>query len=251
MGYFQLVFSPTGGTERAARAVTSVWGSDVSSIDLSDPGFSGLTLQAEDLALIALPVFGGRLPALAGQRLSQVQGNGARCALLCVYGNRDYDDALVELEDLAKECGFQVVAAMTAIAEHSIVRQVATSRPDPQDLQQLEAFSRQILEKFRSGDKNLPTLPGNRPYKKGGSAGLIPKPDSSCTGCGLCARQCPAGAISPEDVHRVDPALCFSCMRCISVCPTSARKIGGPKVSLLNVALKKMCASRRECELFI
>lgn len=81
------------------------------------------------MVLIAMPSFGGRAPAIAIERLRKIKGNGAKCTLISVYGNRDYEDTLVEMEDAAKECGFQIVAAIAAVAEHSIMPQYASSRP--------------------------------------------------------------------------------------------------------------------------
>ena len=159
MAYAQLVFSPTGGTMKVAQAITKGWGAEVSTIDLTDAAadFSRYSFTADDLTLIAIPSFGGRVSALAAQRLSQVKGNGARCVLTCVYGNRAYEDTLVELQDIAEQCGFQVLAAMAAVAEHSIMHQYAAGRPDSQDEAALHDFSQKILAKFRSGDQSSPT----------------------------------------------------------------------------------------------
>ena len=74
--------------------------------------------------------------------MRRIQANQAQCILVCVYGNRAYDDTLAELEDIARSCGFRVVAAVTAIAEHSIVRQIAQGRPDSQDIEELQLFAK-------------------------------------------------------------------------------------------------------------
>ena len=72
---------------------------------------------------------------MAVRRLKALNGQGARAVLACVYGNRAYEDTLVEREDAARETGFRVIAAMAAVAEHSIARQFASGRPDEQDAQ--------------------------------------------------------------------------------------------------------------------
>lgn len=103
---------------------------------------------------------------MAVRRLKALNGQGARAVLACVYGNRAYEDTLVELEDAARETGFRVIAAMAAVAEHSIARQFASGRPDEQDAQQIAAFAEQIRGKLSTNDLSEPKLPGNRPYKK-------------------------------------------------------------------------------------
>lgn len=180
-----------------------------------------------------------------------MQGNGARAVLVCVYGNRAYEDTLVELEDAAVQAGFQVVAGVAAIAEHSIAHQYAAGRPDSQDKQQLQDFGRNIWDKLQAGDHSQPTLPGNRPYKKAGGVGMVPKPAKDCNRCGLCAQQCPVQAIDPADPSRTDKELCISCMRCVAVCPQGARKVNPVMLTAAQVALKKVCSDRKEGELFL
>ena len=102
MNCVQLIFSPTGGTMRAAKAITDPWGPGVETIDLTDPALTDRAFQKEDLVLIAVPSYGGRVPELAAQRLTKMLGNSARCVLCCVYGNRAYEDTLVEMQDIAE-----------------------------------------------------------------------------------------------------------------------------------------------------
>lgn len=254
MKYIQMIFSPTGGTEKAAEAITLAWSALVETIDLTDrkADFSKCEIGAEDIVLVALPSYGGRVPALAAKRLSQVRGNGAKCVLLCVYGNRAYEDTLVEMEDLAEKCGFTVVAAVSAVAEHSIMRQFASGRPDQEDIHQLKTFAKSILEKIKAGKLNgRPELPGNRPYKKAGSTPLVPKADGKCTSCGSCLENCPAGAISKENLKAVDAKKCIACMRCVAKCPQSARKVNGAMVAAASLAIKKACSVRKEVELYL
>ena len=248
MNIVEIIFSPTGGTEKAAHLISSHWGETTLKIDLSDAGtdFSQCVLNEEDQVLIAMPSFGGRAPAVAIERLKQIVGNGAKCTLVCVYGNRAYEDTLVEMEDAAKECGLRVVAAVAAVAEHSILPQYATGRPDASDKAQLADFAAKIAGK----DSEIASLPGNRPYKKSGGAGLVPKPTKECVKCGLCAEKCPVQAIDPTN-FTADPKLCIGCMRCFKQCPKNARKVNGLMVSIAGMAIKKACSVRKENELYL
>ncbi len=63
-------------------------------------------------------------------RINKIKGNGAKAVAVVVYGNRDYDDTLLELKNVLEENGFVVGAMVAAIAEHSIARNLAAGRPD-------------------------------------------------------------------------------------------------------------------------
>lgn len=248
-----IVFSPTGGTKKVADAICKGIGEEVSVIDLCNREKSNQKIKCEEgeFALIAFPVFGGRIPALAAQRLKEVEANGAKCAIVAVYGNRAYDDALVEMQDLSESCGFCVVAAVSASAEHSIVREYGAGRPDKADLEELEAFGKKIKSAFQksSGQAEL-KLPGNRPYKRA-TAGPKPRASRKCTGCGICAESCPVGAIPADNLRGVNKSLCISCMKCVSLCPAGARSIGSVMNFLVRRLLKKACATRKPNEIFL
>ncbi len=253
MSFYKLIFSPTGGTEKIADIIVKEWTQPVTMIDLSkvNDDFSKYSFNSEDVVLIAMPSFGGRLPAVAAERLSIVKGNSAKCVLVCVYGNRAYEDTLAEMEDIAIKCDFKIMAVVSAVAEHSIMRQYATGRPDERDTHTLADFSKQIVEKLNLSDINALKIPGNRPYKKAGSAGLIPKADKNCTKCKSCAIECPVGAIDPTDVAKTDKNKCISCMRCVTHCSQNARKANGALISVAALAIKNACSQRKEPELFI
>ena len=248
MNTVEIIFSPTGGTEKVARIIGRQWSESTTKINLSDPktDFSGCAVNKGDRVLIAMPSFGGRAPAVAIERLRKIAGNGAKCTLVCVYGNRAYEDTLAEMEDAAKECGFQVVAAVAAVAQHSIIPQYAANRPDASDEKQLAEFAQQIADKTESAASVL----GNRPYKKAGGAGLVPKPSKDCVKCGVCSKNCPVQAIDPVK-FTADSKKCIACMRCVKQCPHNARKVNGAMVSVAALAIKRACSVRKENELFL
>lgn len=253
MKLYEITFSPTGGTQKAADLLTKALDGACTAVDLTDSRtyFSAVAFNPEDVAVIAVPSYGGRVPSTATERLGTMKGNGARAVLVCVYGNRAYEDTLVELADTAKQAGFHVIAAVAAIAEHSIARCYAAGRPDAEDAKQLQAFAGKIQEKLSAGDDGEPKIPGNRPYKKAGGSGMVPKPTKGCSNCGLCAERCPTQAIDPSDPKHTDKDKCISCMRCVSICPQAARKVNSVMLAAVDVALKKVCSDRKEGELYI
>ena len=228
MKIHQITFSPTGGTRRVSDYICE--GIDtrplVTDLCVKEDQIRLPDIHEEDLVIIAMPVFAGRVPALAVERLKRIQSNHAKCAVVAVYGNRAYDDALLEMQDVTTEMGFRVVAAVSAVAEHSIARVYAAGRPDAEDRKELAAFGAAIMNKLESADTYKPlALPGNRPYRAG-NTGPFPTADERCTDCGTCQDLCPADAIPADNLRSVNKEACISCMRCLSVCPTKARTSG-------------------------
>lgn len=248
--FYRITFSPTGGTKKSAELLSAAWNEAVE-INLCDrrDDFSKYTFTAEDICLVAVPSFGGRVPATATERLQQMQGGGAKAILVVVYGNRAYEDTFVELEDTLKDRGFLPVAGAAVVAEHSIMREFAAGRPNAEDAVQLQDWSAKLKAKAEQG--GTITFPGNRPYKKYGAIPMTPKADKGCQGCGICVSRCPVGAIPADNPKETDSKKCITCMACVAVCPTQARKVNAIALAGAKAMLKKALSGRKENELFV
>ena len=212
------------------------------------------------LTLIGIPVYGGRIPLEAAHRLERLKGREAPAIVVVLYGNRAYEDALMELRDLAVRLGFIPVAGGAFIGEHSYADEttpIASGRPDRDDLRRAREFGRMIrrkLEKIRELREVAPiTVPGNFPYKERGTTSKLP-PESQeilCTRCGTCVTVCPTAAITIGDTVVTDAKSCISCCACVKNCPTKARVIVDPGIRERAAKLNKTCAERKEPEIYL
>lgn len=246
--FYEITFSPTGGTKRSADLLSAAW-SEKTEIDLMDrkADFTKIFTE-EDICLVAVPSFAGRVPAVATERLKKMQGGGAKAVAVVVYGNRAYEDTFVELEDTLKDRGFQVIGGAAVVAEHSIFREYAAGRPDEEDALQLKEWSQKLKAKAEKGGEV--SFEGDRPYKPLGAIPMIPKAEI-CQNCGKCVSRCPVGAISMADPKKTDAEKCIVCMACVAECPIQARKVDPAILAGAKERLKAGLEGRKENELFL
>ncbi len=242
-------FSPSETTRKYAIAMTEAFGGDSQLIDLTH---GQCEIESEliegDTVLFISPVYAGRVPAMAVDLFRQIDGHGMKAIVAVVYGNRDYDDALLELADIASEDGFKVVAAGAFIAQHCIFPKVANGRPDKLDLEIAGDFISRAKE---SDELDFSTIKGNRPYKKPWAVPLHPQTvKDECRSCGVCARECPTGAIDTVTLV-TDNDKCITCCRCIAVCNSHARKFKGIMYATVGKIFVAQNLKRRESELFV
>ncbi len=248
---YNIYFSPTGGTKKVADILVGNLGGEYREIDLCRE-IESLSLQAGDVCLVSVPSFAGRVPQVAVERIKKISGNGAKAILNCVYGNREWDDTLTELQDTLEACGFVCVAAVAAVAEHSIFRQFAAGRPDADDAKELAEFASKITEKLNSGVFSKLELAGSHgTYKALVDIPFKPEANGSCDNCGICAAGCPVGAIDKSDPRKTDKELCISCMRCQFICPKHARDLDPAFMSAMAERMAPKLGGRKKNYLFL
>lgn len=244
-------FSPTGGTKKAGEIFCEGISSNVKTVDL---GLRDKAMEEpeSELVVIAVPVFGGRIPAIVAEKLKEIEESGKKAVTLVVYGNRAYEDALLELNNTVTERGFRVIASAALVAQHSIASEVGKGRPDDQDRKSILEFAGKVLDKMENGAESPVKVPGNYPYKNGMSMAVTPISKPNCNQCGKCASVCPTGAIRLEDAAVVtSPEKCILCMACVATCPEHARILPPPLQEKMEQMLGALKAVRRENEYFL
>ncbi|BEH08979.1 4Fe-4S binding protein [Geobacter sulfurreducens subsp. ethanolicus] len=255
---YLIYFSPTRTTRKIVEQVAA--GLDSQSIEHHDLTRmeQEFTLRLDDgVAVIGVPVYAGRVPEIFLKRIEKLSGEGIPAVLIALYGNRAYEDALVELRDVIIAKGFNVVAAGAFIGEHSYStdgRPIAANRPDTEDLKYAIVFGVAIANKLQ-GDCNLATLdiPGNIPYKERVPlGGICPETmPELCTLCKTCARICPAFIITVDQEVTTKAENCVMCCACVKFCPYHARVMRHPMVEARRDMLIKNCSERKEPSCFL
>ena len=263
----------------------------VRTIDMTlDKSDEPIILTSGETVVLGAPVYAGRVAPEAVRRLKRIQvaaGASIPAVVTVTYGNRDYEDALVELYDLALSLGLTPFAAGAFIGEHSYSTPempVAEGRPDSMDLADASIFGGECARKLESPGAFAPFhIKGNRPYKEpsrptsspaaahpsgSGTAAVPPvhsavtaTPDrpaipavpvtaDGCPLCGECAAVCPTGAIVLDSSSMkvlTDPSLCIRCCACVKACPAGMRTYSTPFAAFLH----EHCSARREPETFL
>ena len=151
---YALYFSPTGGTEKIVSSIADTLSRSLElPVHLVD--FTYLENRQKEyhfpndsLVIIGTPVYAGRIPnkILPDFKKCIVGAGHTPVIPVCVYGNRNYDEALRELLLLSEENGCIPVAAVAMISQHAFSDTLAKGRPDIQDFKKLNSFSKNIAQ---------------------------------------------------------------------------------------------------------
>ncbi len=263
-----MYFSPTGTTEKIVNAVAEninekYISTGIKYIDFTKPEIRKMqhSFTKDDLVILGVPVVAGRVPNVLLKYLNTIKGNNALAVAIVVYGNRNYDDALIELKDLLEINGFKVIAGGAFIGEHSFSKTLAKNRPDYADMLVVNDFSKKIYDKISKRNFNTVSVKGDMPYKdyykpkdRNGNPvdirKVIPKTNENCINCKICAKVCPMGSIDYNEVSKLH-GICIKCCACIKKCPTEAKYFDDTNYLNHKHELEVEFEKRKEPEIFI
>ena len=256
-------FSPTGTTKAVVQAIAQGINHDnVEEVDITRPAARIQPLQTseKELLIVGVPVYMGRVPALLIDWMHAIRAHNTPAVCVVVYGNRAYEDALLELRDILEKDGCIPIAGGAWIGEHSFSTDenpTANGRPDAKDMHLAESFGqkiREILDTIPSGDRIAPSaIPGCHPYRGDSRLWTVDfiEVSDACIQCGICAEACPVGAINPDHSEVIDTKKCITCCACIKLCPEHARTMKPGLVRDASVRLHTLYRERKEPEYFL
>lgn len=243
---YAMYWSATGTTKKVvctvAETLAQLADMPYEVIDFTRPAAreSAPCFEEQDIVIFGTPVYAGRVPNVLLKYLQTIQGGGAYAVPVVLFGNRNFDDGLIELRNLLEADGFHTVAGGAFVGEHAFSKTLGAGRPDASDLQQAREFAGAIWKAMQEGTYHTPAqVAGNDPihpyYTPRDRAGnpiniLKVKPkthEELCDGCGICVRICPMGSIDPENPSLV-PGICIKCCACVKKCPTGAKYYDDP-----------------------
>lgn len=244
-------FSPTGGTKKAGEALCHGMEDRYEAFDMILHEGEGASYFEEDIVVFAAPVYSGRIPEYVSKFMSGLHGSRTRAIVMAVYGTRAYEDALVEMQDVIQQQGFQVIAGITAIAQHTFSEKVGYGRPDLKDKEELAVFGQRVRTKLEQNDRSTVNFPGDRPYREVTSSETAVQVNDHCISCGKCVAICPQKAISEEDYTVREKERCILCEACMTACPVGARYLPEDYVVNIQERLKALEGLRRENTLLL
>lgn len=252
----KVYFSPCGSTGRVistmADRIAKILNVPVELHDFTLPRNrkEKYEYKPDQLVIFGTPTYAGRIP---NKILPVIQdafkGGGALAVPVVTFGNRGYDNSLIELRNELEKNGFHTVAGGAFATQHVFTEKLGEGRPDFDDMEMIVDFAVKIAEKIKALDfipapiripakdqdkddfealsVEQPVGPYYKPLKSDGTPAVFLKAKpvtdvSKCARCGFCARVCPMEAIDRRDITQT-PGTCIKCMACVKKCPDKAK----------------------------
>ena len=215
---------------------------------------------SRDLLVFGVPTIAGRVPNVLLPFLETVRGGGAMAIPVVLYGNRDFDDSLIELRNILEDGGFHTIAAAAFIGEHSFSRKLAAGRPDEEDLEDAVRFAEYAADKISSIMTAVSRIDGTFD-----GIDMLKDRGIDSVRDGLLGKMCPVPVKGEEplrpyyrprdrkgnyiDILKVKPKLdeskCTGCGICVRACPMGSIHSEAP--GIVNGICIKCCGCEKKC----
>lgn len=268
--YFTGTDTTKNMTEYLAKAAGEALGLQVKVFDFTLPQARQEVkiFSKEDLVFLGTPVIAGRVPNVLLKYLGTIRGEGALGVPVVLYGNRNYDNALIELRDIMEDDGFKTIGAGAFIGEHSFSKILGAHRPDSHDFEIAKEFAEAVCHKvknlrdsaalepvFVKGKTREESYGGYyQPRDRQGTPVNIlkvkPKTKDNCIDCKLCAKVCPMGSINFDNVSEIT-GICMKCCACVKKCPVQAKYYDDANYLYHQNELEEGYVRRAEPETFL
>lgn len=245
-----IYFSPAQSTKRIVEEIAGSITDHITHHDITQGLKYPIEFSDKEFVIIGVPSFSGRVPSLFTEYMYMVKANQTPAIIVCVYGNRDYEDTLLELKDICSKAGFLTISGGAFIARHSIFPQIAKDRPDKNDLEAAGDFGKKSFDLWLNKTGFDLKVKGHYPYREINVIPLIPQGNSKCNHCGICVDICPVSAIEEDTPYKADLSKCISCTRCIYFCPQGARSFEENIYKNISEKFSANFSGRKEIELF-
>ncbi|MGD8368638.1 MAG: EFR1 family ferrodoxin [Desulfobacterales bacterium] len=244
---FIVYCSPAGTTRQVARQIEQTLAGLGAEVNTMDLGLSGrrdtfmamiASMDKGDCLFVGAPVYRDVAAPPVMDFIEALPEVSARAAIPFVtWGAVTTGVALWQMGHGLQKKGFVLAGAASVVAEHCMMwrSEIASGagRPDSDDFQQVDGFTREIFERLRSGAlkpvdlAHLDYQPKRHATEMRQKIGqpwmIVPKSvdEEKCSACGVCVEQCPVGAVALNPY----PAFadnCFDCFNCVRLCPEDA-----------------------------
>lgn len=157
-----------------------------------------LRFGPEDLVILASPVYGGRLPYPCRTASDAVRRRKTPALLVVSYGNRAFEDALLEMKDIVEKQKFLPSRPQPVLQNTALLPSMPQDAPTPMTKRPTPPFP---PPSKRSWTALIPVCPIRFPYR-----GIIP---IVCTGNLPCPRQSTNAVQSAACALRPAPPMPF------------------------------------------
>ncbi len=98
-----IYFSATGTTKAIVKAISQGLSGEIHFTDITLPESRKNEIKVNsDLVLLAVPIYGEKIPPFLFKFLQQIKGNGTPLAVVAVYGNMGFGISLNQFKELAE-----------------------------------------------------------------------------------------------------------------------------------------------------